>query len=786
MVVASRLLAKLDARGLTAALRSAHDRPFMIERYESRRHRCEESRPTFFRLANAEDRARLEQVLKDDPRIEIFDTYRGQVEELIEIRNPAKKLPREELTAAVDRALATRPLEEHGVWAHFPWSARLVHLLDEADFVELRTDRNLYKITRAEQETLRQKRVGVVGLSVGQSVALTMAMERSFGELRMTDFDRLGLSNLNRLRAGVHELEVGKVTLTTRQIAEIDPYLNVVGFAEGLTEKNMDTFFLGGGKLDLVIDECDDLTMKILLRRRARELQIPVLMETSDKGLVDIERFDLEPSRPIFHGLIDALDPERLRGLSTEDKVPFVVKIIGETTVSHRMIASMMEVGQSIKSWPQLASAVVMGGGVAADVVRRMLLGQLNGSGRFFVDLDALIADSPEAANELPTTHVAAPQTPTAPISPTVNPAVAPVFEAMVTAGIAAPSGGNCQPWKWVADGGSLTLHHDLPRSESFLDFEATAAMLALGAATENAVLAAHAQGREVRVEWFPTNTAAPRAVARFTLAERPTSDTESHQFDALHAAISERHSNRKLGKTQPLASEAVTALLDAAQSVPGARLQLLTSAPALSEIGSILGAGDRVRFLSKQLHREMMSEIRWTREEVLRTRDGIDIETLELSPSDRAGVSLCRSWPAMQIVRRIGGGFALEKLSKKAVAASSAVGLLTMPSASARDFLLGGRALERTWLTATALGIAFQPMSSLPYLFARLVRGKGEGLSPQHIDELQELRTRYEAIFELTPATAEILVFRLAYAEPASHRALRRSVADVLSLPRQ
>jgi tRNA A37 threonylcarbamoyladenosine dehydratase len=56
-----------------------------------------------------------------------------------------------------------------------------------------------------------RKRIGVVGLSVGQSVALTLALERSFGELRLADFDRLDLSNLNRIRAGVHDLNLPNV-----------------------------------------------------------------------------------------------------------------------------------------------------------------------------------------------------------------------------------------------------------------------------------------------------------------------------------------------------------------------------------------------------------------------------------------------------------------------------------------------------------------------------------------------------------------------------------------------
>jgi len=38
-------------------------------------------------------------------------------------------------------------------------------------------------------------------------------------------------------------------------------------------------------------------------------------METSDRGLLDVERFDKEPSRPPFHGLVGELDPyEELLG----------------------------------------------------------------------------------------------------------------------------------------------------------------------------------------------------------------------------------------------------------------------------------------------------------------------------------------------------------------------------------------------------------------------------------------------------------------------------------------
>ena len=61
--------------------------------------------------------------------------------------------------------------------------------------------------------------------------------------------------------------------------------------------------------------------------------------------------------------------------------------MIGVETLSTRLRASMLEVGQTVNTWPQLASAVVMGGGMAADVVRRVVLNQFTASGRWHIDL---------------------------------------------------------------------------------------------------------------------------------------------------------------------------------------------------------------------------------------------------------------------------------------------------------------------------------------------------------------------------------------------------------------
>ena len=107
---------------------------------------------------------------------------------------------------------------------------------------------------------------------------------------------------------------------------------------------------------------------------------------------------------------------------------------------------------------------------------------------------------------------------------------------------------------------------------------------------------------------------------------------------------------------------------------------------------------------------------------------------------------------------------------------------LLTMKGPYPQVFFDGGRALERVWLTATELGLAIQPIAALGYLFARLERGNGDGFTNEEQHTLRGLRAEYKSIFTLESDEAELLLFRIAVAEPPTARSLRRPVESVLS----
>lgn len=318
----------------------------------------------------------------------VHDRIDEQVEELISARRPGRVRTPGEWAAAKAEVLRGREPAEYGTWVFYPWTGRLVHVLPRDEFRFVRTDRNRNKITREEQEVLLGKCVAVIGLSVGNSAALTAAMEGVGGSFRLADFDRLGLSNLNRLRTGVHELGVEKTVLCARQLFELDPYLDVEIWRDGLTGENLGDFLDGA---DLVVEECDTAWVKVAVREQARARGIPVLMDTNDRGLLDVERYDLEPDRPLLHGRVGDVTAADVACLDRAGMVRLMVQMVDGTRISPALTQAMTEIGRTLSSWPQLASGTVLGGAIVTDAARRILLGRPQPSGRYYVDVEQLV-----------------------------------------------------------------------------------------------------------------------------------------------------------------------------------------------------------------------------------------------------------------------------------------------------------------------------------------------------------------------------------------------------------
>lgn len=749
--------------------------------------------PEFFRLREKEDRVRFEALLKDKPHIKVYDQIESQLDDLVKSKHPKNKPEGARLVELRNEHLGNCSPEEYGVWVYYPWNERVVHLLDETEFIEMRTNRNIYKITREERDILSRQKIGVVGLSVGQSVSVTLAMERGFGEIRLADFDVLELTNLNRIRTGVHNLGIPKVVIVAREIKEIDPFLKVTLFDDGLTDENMDRFFTEGGKLDIVVDECDGLDMKILLRHKAKSLHIPVVMDASDRGTLDVERFDLEPDRPILHGFIDHLDHTRIRELKTnEEKIPYLIPMVGLTTMSDRLKASMVEVGQSITTWPQLASAVVLGGALGADVCRRIALDQYHESGRYFVDLEELVGDRKRPASEdyrvkaydvaeltsAEMERIAGSYRMSGEyLSPDKN-----AVSAIVTAAGLAPSGGNSQPWKWLFYNDQLFLFHDRKQSVSWMDFNDTASYISFGTSIENLKIKAGELGLETSYELFPLADE-KKLIGVFSFRK----SIAAPYFGDLSTGLTLRLTNRKKGDMQPLERSVIQKISEHVSRGSEAELQVITDREQIERVAEIVSSVERLRFLFPQAHHELYTkEIVWPSESGEPIVEGIDVNTLELSESDKTGLIVASKPEVINLLNRWGGGTAFEKISKSAVASSSAIAMVTMPEYSDKNFIKGGEALQRAWITANLNGIAVQPISGMLFIFDRLNKTKGEDMPAKMVAELEELQKALYHIFDGIDERCPIFIFRLSNAGQASVRSLKKPLEEILKFSAQ
>ncbi len=681
--------------------------------------------------------------LRADSRIEFIDRWDEQHGELSRLRPP----PDPDVVAEPRR------------WAYYPWRRTVASVLGPRGYRAVRLDRNRNLITADEQDRLGQLRIGIVGLSVGHAVAHLLAQEGLCGQLRLADFDDLELSNLNRVPAAVFDHGLNKAALAARRIAELDPYLPVEVFDRGITEESVDGFL---DDIDILVEECDSLDTKVLVRQAARERRIPVLMATGDRGLLDVERFDLEPQRQILHGLLGDVDLAELSELPSKDKVPYALRMMDGARLSPRMAASLVEVGNTLATWPQLVGEVALSATLVAEAVRRIGLDEELPSGRVRVDVARGLneIDDPAASNRA-TEYAQDPQTDSTP-----DDAVALV----VAAAVRAPSGGNAQPWNVSAQGGAVTIAL-APEYTSAMDVGYRASAVAVGAAVFNARVAAAACGILGPVSYEAGDDSCPlRAVLRL-------SDASDPELAGLYEQMLARETNRHHGTPASLPTDVVESLLAAAEQ-EGARLHLLSTRHDLDRAAAIMAESDRIRYLTPRLHSEMIAEVRFPGDQSLDS--GIDVHSLELHPADLIKLDVLRRPEVMAYLAEWDAGAALGADTRERIAASSSVGVVSISGQALTDYARAGSAVEAVWVIAQQCGLAVQPISPV-FLYAHDHEDL-EKLSPMHAPALQRLQDEFGELIATAPDESAALVLRFADSPATSVRSRRRAaVASTL-----
>jgi len=627
-----------------------------------------EYRPQILDPANPAAATTLD-LLRSDPHVQVLDHYGPELDNLRRLRpQPAAAL-----------------LDEPARWVWYPWRRTLVSILGPAGFRALRLDRNRNSITTGEQSRLAELTVGVAGLSVGHVIAHTLATQGLCGRLRLADFDRVELSNLNRIPATVFDL--------------------------GLN--------------------------------------------------IDVERFDDEPDRPILHGLLGPLDIGLLPGMSSKEKVAHILRHLEAEKLSPRTAASLIELDRTLATWPQVASEVIIGASAIAEAVRRIGLGEELRSGRGRIDIGSSL-------DQLAEPSMGAPR----PTTPAHEPlSVTSLTGQVAIAAMRAPSGGNVQPWLIEAGEDEIAICL-APQYSPTIDVGFRGSAVAVGAAVFNARVAAAHHGilgpvtidEPAHGSWSPLH-----ATLWYGKGGNP-------DLADLYGAVLARETNRDKGTPTPLTDE-VAGALSAAAEREGGRLRLITAPGQIAAAAEILGASDRIRFLTPHLHQEMIAELRWPGDPD--PDAGIDVHSLGLGDGGLVMLELLRRPEVMAQLADWNAGEALGDDMRGRVHASSALAIVTVTGGALRDYAAGGSAAEAVWVHAQQHGLAVQPISPV-WLFAHDTADLTK-LSARFAGELGILQRQFVDLAGIDADERIALILRLTVAAPPAVTSRRSDERVVL-----
>jgi hypothetical protein len=263
------------------------------------------------------------------------------------------------------------------------------------------------------------------------------------------------------------------------------------------------------------------------------------------------------------------------------------------------------------------------------------------------------------------------------------------VFHAAVAAAIRAPSVYNVQPWRFALRDGRIDVRIDPHRHLPIADPHQWAARIACGAAITNIHLALAAAGLDTRTELWPALDD-PLLVA--TISPSRHCAPSPHQL-ALHAAIPNRHSNRRPFFDTPVPVD-IRARLESAVG-GGAWMILVSDRQPVARTAEIIRSADEQLRNDAAYVAEMRAWISRSHSE----HAGI--------PADAAGTA-----PAAQdllAMREFGGR---ERAEGRDFESDPLLAVLGTPGDNRYDQVGAGSALQRVLLTATDARLATSLLS--------------------------------------------------------------------------
>lgn len=184
-------------------------------------------------------------------------------------------------------------------------------------------------------ESLKSKRVAVVGLGGVGAYAAEMLARAGIGSMIIVDSDIINPSNKNRqLLALDSTMGMAKTEVMSKRLSDINPVIDLEIVKEFLTEENVSEL-LSGRPLDFIVDAIDTLSPKISLIQYAITSGIPIVSSMGAGAKLDATKIRIADISKSFNCPLAYMLRKRLRkvGVKNGFKVVFSEELTDERAI---------------------------------------------------------------------------------------------------------------------------------------------------------------------------------------------------------------------------------------------------------------------------------------------------------------------------------------------------------------------------------------------------------------------------------------------------------------------
>lgn len=719
--------------------------------------------PLLFNTGNPNFKKTFTDFVKAAQVLKFQDNYSDQLEELFELRNPDLEEKKEQRKEKLEKFI-----KEHrkgkddynlcGCWVYYPWTQILAHFLDKELYQEIRTARNKYLVYEKEQEKFRKFVVGIAGLSIGNSVALTLAYSGGCETMKLADPDDLSSSNLNRIRVPSYFVGVKKVYIAAHQIYEVNPYADLKLYPEGITKGNIEDFLQGTPKLNLVIEEMDNLKLKIFMRLAARAAKLPLIMSTDngDNAIIDIERYDQKVSGTLLDQLpqmnlkeiVNGLDFGEELSLKKVEKVKLATNIVGIDNVEPRMQESLMAVGKSLVSWPQLGTAAFLGGVALTFVTKKLAIGEKVKTGKVHISLDKELLEEEQNPKILKDLKIKTEQFKkyikssgenihgnysvwqTNEKDFPRNGAFEDKLKFILNYALMAPSAHNTQPWKFKINGNKLYFYIDFTRELTVSDPTQRELFISLGAVLTNLQIALNYFGFDSKIKL--AHNEGKKLFAEVQVA----AGLKDVKIAPLFKAISKRGSDRSIYHKKAIPQKILSQVKKLADNTD-LEVTLVEDTTINRKIAALVTIGSREIMKDNKFREELSS---WVRHNFTRQPHGM--------PGFTTGLNDIQSIISPFLLKNYNIGGQASKDDNQSVLSASVLVIISSKEDNTDTWIKVGKLYEKIILLATSHGIKNGTMAAL-IEFERLNK---------ELKNILKIQTRPQAFFRLGYSDSPII----------------------------